>query len=1832
MKKRILSLFLALVTVFYILPIGSIPAIALDETEEESYLTIEDMEVGKLYKAEFAGEDFYPYALSRFASVIDDELPVLSKDVLEGVALTVVRKSYEDVGVVYIAGEDIDWLGDYSEYRYLYSADLIIVDSEDNSVLWNEMELNEEYSATLWEERDEVELLRPMDASETPKFLEYFYVDVYSEGFLSTTGFPKELIVELVNDTDTYVHVVNEDWPEKYNLFRYVEPEFDINVLGEYTPPADDGYIYGQVNIDCDKAVAGTVYLDEGEKIHAFTELDAEISENAQYLWQIKVGEDVWANITDYIYPYAALSEALIQNAPDGIAIIRCTVVDGTRKYASDELTVQKQPEINVVYAGANSARDYKNGLDNVNTLGADGEGDDDENLESIVFQIRVEYIYRHATNEHIDGKNAAGSFGFAMPVGSSYSGTVTCPPVIGYSPYMLYTPSDKDVIDGTIIREYDGAYYKSQSAYVFTDQKEAISVTIHYLPNQVAYTVRHHEQNLYNDNYSPYRTDTLYGYSDSEVGGELYDTTKEGFSALFYDPKINITPDGMAVIDIYYDRVYYLVSIDLDGGQGVNPYYVRYGTEITLGTPTKLGYTLTNNRWNLTDVYLKNEDDSKKPVSTSLWAPYQNPTPTTTLTIKHNLDYTAGWTKATTKYSVVYWLEDANSKYSNDATNEVKKSYYNVWYAVTVSATTGQKTDATGDTVKKFVSGNYNMPGDAVTDVTNTYPYITYNADLSDTAEKEVLGDGTTVINIYYTRKEYTLKFYYAMSTGEGEGATWYVIGGSTYYATNYDIKWNDNRDNILQMLEKYVPGGGAHSQAGLSTEPTLNAKGTSRSYVKGSDKYSDSSTYRHHYISFDAKYGADISNLWPCDVFNSVTNREKSTTNPNNGWKGTAAYVSAWNGEWRVKYTQEHTGNQTIKGNYTQLDANLLWKDTTITDTTVSYICFWENGAESIGWNYPKLYRYKIWLPTLEGVDYSDKITVTRGGVTYYLADTYDTCDDAMMGGQTNPAIVGFTHIERTGYHVASAGSSYATQPNSRLIDANDAYVGDINSTAGQEEINEIKALVEGNNPTYTAAAIVDHFYERQEFVLTYNDGYNNTDPKRIPYDTLLNVDEYTKPSGPVYPSALEEGQRRFTGWYMDAACTIEVPFGTTLSTMPAYNLQIYAGWEDMYYQVEVYLDESQSEKATPNKENGTSFPLTVKFGDNLIAPAYESSENFIFAGWYYKEDGQEKRFDFTTMPIKKDFLKSGGEDNTAIYAKWTSRVPVKYVIYFKLLGTDIEIAEANRGESLARMHKVFYAKTGSELYEKYREGCYPQVRSVSLEMQEDKDGVSQNVYTFWYTKPLTMQYTVKHTFIDDEFSSILGVNQFTISHTHEVENAAAGEASVNVSFTKGVSKSLVREAVAAIKPDIINSQVNEIVNEIWEEILKLTPNAFQQNLILETQDGAVNEVEFTWRKIETVGKYQVVFYFMSVDGSSYSYIPQYTIEKMGNYGETYKVADPPEYVGFTINREESATALNGAKFENITTDSAGNITGGGLVLKLYYDRITYYYQVQHVLYDDEGKHTETFEKKSALYDTNITVTASVTEHPNYYLVGDTSQTFKLTSGTKDQPFIITFNYMIYKVLYYYQVSPPEAGFIKDNHYTETVESGHSPVGAVPTPINEGWIFEGWYKDAAMTQPVTDSDATVDPVTHKISPVAPTADRQDMEVRFYAKFIPTKRVFINAGSIDAAQAVIYRLQGKSTDNNTKNIDITFVITGTGSITLERLPYGAYTLTVMDWSWRYDDPTVGFNGGTVTGTNGTFDLTLNEVGDVTFTFGAAAENKWLTDDASGTVTPTVTP
>ena len=64
-----------------------------------------------------------------------------------------------------------------------------------------------------------------------------------------------------------------------------------------------------------------------------------------------------------------------------------------------------------------------------------------------------------------------------------------------------------------------------------------------------------------------------------------------DGCYSLLYDDTVRIAADGSTVIDIKYDRRYYLLNFDLDGGYGVEPIYARFGAPVSVGTPAKAGY-----------------------------------------------------------------------------------------------------------------------------------------------------------------------------------------------------------------------------------------------------------------------------------------------------------------------------------------------------------------------------------------------------------------------------------------------------------------------------------------------------------------------------------------------------------------------------------------------------------------------------------------------------------------------------------------------------------------------------------------------------------------------------------------------------------------------------------------------------------------------------------------------------------------------------------------------------------------------------------------------------------------------------------------------------------------------------------------------------------------------------------------------------------------------------------------------------------------------------------------------------------------------------------------
>lgn len=206
------------------------------------------------------------------------------------------------------------------------------------------------------------------------------------------------------------------------------------------------------------------------------------------------------------------------------------------------------------------------------------------------------------------NGKQAAPSWTATLAEGSNLEQTVTSPTVVGYAP-------DQPSVDVSVNNITENRTY-----------------TVTYHPANVGFTVNHYLQNVADNNYTLDKTEHVDGYTESEVGGDLA-KTYPGFAALLYNTKAKVAADGSTVVEIYYDRNYYMMSFNLDGGYGVEPIYARYGASVKVENPTKPGYTF--NGWEPT-------------------VPETVPAENTTYKAKWKVDDSVN-------YRVQYWQENAN-------------------------------------------------------------------------------------------------------------------------------------------------------------------------------------------------------------------------------------------------------------------------------------------------------------------------------------------------------------------------------------------------------------------------------------------------------------------------------------------------------------------------------------------------------------------------------------------------------------------------------------------------------------------------------------------------------------------------------------------------------------------------------------------------------------------------------------------------------------------------------------------------------------------------------------------------------------------------------------------------------------------------------------------------------------------------------------------------------------------------------------------------------------------------------------------------------------------
>lgn len=1154
--------------------------------------------------------------------------------------------------------------------------------------------------------------------------------------------------------------------------------------------------------------------------------------------WQIAIG-GVWANLYGETDSILTVTGAMMNGRIS--AEIRKALGDKnaeTGEYAAYTQTAV----INLIEAAPAMFSVSRDATDMVASDANDGimtlEMANQENM------VIVQVIYRIKDTD----QPVADAYIGQIAKGSALNTSLTLPRVTGYLARAC-TVVPAILVDKNITTFTEQTADTAGSLTINVTQEvsqQDITIYVDYEPAEVTFTVKHMRQKVENDEYELYAEELLTGKTGEQVGDKLA-KTYEGFIAIWYDPTTAIAADGSTVVEIRYNREYYLLTFDLGGGYGVEPIFARFGATVgDIGKPTRAGYTFAG--WSLDGV---NKEDLPSAIPAK------------------DSEYKALWTEYVSNYIVAYWLENPND------------DGYSYWDSYLVeNVQTGTVVQATA--FEDYLTGKTDNR-----DAIEVF-YSEFNEEKTKTengpnkdGQVVISGDGSTVINVYFDRKEYTLKFYYAFEKEE----KFYVIGGST---------WAFSDATTDKALESYANG----AKGQVDGKPELNEIGRSRGYTSDFD-YSPDKSYKYHYISFTAKYGADISEKWPCNVFSAAVriNRQTETNGSyKNGWSGMKAFVSAWNGGYRVYYSMHHT-NETIKGNYNQLDYQLLLdsgevcgnSDHKVEDSdTVAYLCFWENGSEDVDWNVPKLFRYNIWVPIVKGQDISalpDNEKLEKNGVQYYLRNVYDTCDNSTADEQTAPAIEGFEYVSR----------------NSSKLSEHDTSV-------------------------YAEATIVNFYYTRNTYDLSFTNYGTTVKTETVDFDQTLS-DKYFEPA---YPSNQEPGALQFVGWYTTPAFIGGTEFNFD-TTMPAHDVALYARWELVKHNVQFWIDE---------KSVGSDAAGKVAYYENIshgmsVGDAYSGKENYIdpeeylnqhleykdytFAGWYFiDEDGTENRFDIKNTPVKADM---------DIYAKWTSDTPVEFTFKYQDEKGN-QLAEDYTGLALPFTPVTMSAKIGTDLTmapaNEDPMRYIPAVSSHTLNIDVDP---TKNVFVFTYSLPGTVEYTVQY--LVGKYENIDGKQVLVPDESMEPL----------VNEKKGVTP-------------------NAIVTVSYEPVKGYVPQATQLRLIVSTNE-AMNVIQFLYLPNETDEYFNATHIIVDHNSQKTEYFSEKGMK--GTIGKLVTV-NKQDITGYTFSSAEVVqTSYNDTAqqwvTETVTADKTDGdkvqhrLTDGGMHVYLYYEPVLYPVIVRHL-----------------------------------------------------------------------------------------------------------------------------------------------------------------------------------------------------------------------------------------------------------------------------------------
>lgn len=1494
------------------------------------------------------------------------------------------------------------------------------------------------------------------------------------------------------------------------------------------------------------------------------------------YQWQIQLDGD-WVNIYDATAATLTLTYAMVSPALEkGSAMVRCAVGGES---ASDPVKVTVSYDVEADAAALNRQRDEL--TQETSAAAAPRRTPRRVSRSSAPEYINVTVNYLDA----VTGLPIYTGFSATIKTGEPYSQKVLSPTYLGYAPY--WNPADPATTDPGAATESAQSLALSVGAD-YTG--EAYTVNVYYKAIAVSYAVRYYFQNIHDDMYTEnvdyYRRDSaLTGTIIANEALGLNEEQTRGFTKLYHYPEA-VAADGSTVFECYYDRNYYQVKLDANGGYGSEHVYARYGTPFVATTPTRHGYSFVG--WDKLNE--KGEGDGKV-----------DELPTTVPA--ENASYIALWKSADTTYTVVYWLKNAEGT-EYDYMGSQKRP------AVAGEVVSG---DASWLTADSYICGLTEDAGH--THGEGCKPEL-FRHSVYEKADGNVTikGDGSTTVNLYYTRKSYTLRFYYAKehvpakdtdNPGDSDTPIYSVVGGSTrpfgFYQETGSCARPEKDGKTVNDVESLLYNVKSGDWGVVAALPTIQQPtGTAYTYTLGT--YPDGGGYnakgdRFHYLEFTVPYGTDLLHLWPTEeVFGQIQtarsgyNANKANEHLGEGQWGHYAYFAGWNGEYNVKYTQEKT-NSTIKCLYPVLNDDLLYAKELIGQwgdaSTVNFLGFFDNGAD-VSWSIPRQWIYKLYVEVLPGHETDEGVAArTVDGVTryYMLYDTVFANDDnTTIKDQTDPPLPGFTCMRDK-----DGGSE--REINGTLADGRESYTANFYY----------------NRNSYTLTA------QNYDEIFTYNDVLYQDGLDGRMHDLLLMP----------YPKPLEDHAYKPGGWYTSPGCFPGSEY-VPGSTMPEHDISLYAKWEPVTYTVRLFKNRKDMETyQTTGDETLVIEKRTVNHGlamEEIDDPTDDwSGHGYSFNGWFYLKNGKKTAFTPTDTAVKEDLL---------VYADWGSHKAQPYLIHYVLKETadaewrkllddaslyspeDGKAYTVTNGSGESRTY-IYYAGEGGGYHRQIagdtrgyaNQGStrtfYPTLASHSITMGEEPNVAAPtvNVFTFYYVHAATVSYKVEYRYH--------GTGEL-------IESESTGTGSV----AKSTSKAVVTERFAVVKDCV--------------------PDAFYKRLVLAVvEDGSGgyvgspdNVVTFYYTKNTKNTYYAIHYMLQNVDAATdepqrvgpgtYSNYTESTVytEGISEIGAYINVT-PQKFSGFTMR--DTAVVRWGTDDANRREDTLENgtftfkVRDEGTELYVFYTRNTQGYVVRYLRYGSDPHSTQQGDVLHAPVNGTgkygAVVTAAAESIDGYHCVSTVSQSIVLRPDNRQNEIIFYYEPLQYTVEY--RVWAYGGGTL--NNTLEVVEGDNAFRGSVPT-AKSGYTFVGWYQDAECTIPVREK-GTVDDATGKLTPERSELLPAPQTNVFYAQF---KAVYGNVTITREATedesngdgTYVYRLTSK--DNPAYVVEVT--VPKGGSTTVYDLPCGSYTVEqVNSWSWRYSDR------------EQTVEIEKDETKTVKFD-GAAVKKKWLTGSSDAVV------